>query len=159
MFEPIAAETERVATQVMDAAFKVRGALGPGLLESVYEICLCHELARQNVPFERQLSLPVVYEGTRLDAGLRLDLLVADAVIVELKAVERMSPLYEAQLLTYLKLSGKRLGLLINFNAPVLKDGFKRLVLYLCVVSSCRRGNIKPRKQPQRHNGTTKRGK
>ncbi len=129
MFEPIAAETERVATQVMDAAFKVHRALGPGLLESVYEICLCHELAKQNVPFEKQLSLPVVYDGIRLDAGLRLDLLVADVVIVELKAVERMSPLYEAQLLTYLKLSGKRLGLLINFNAPVLKDGFKRLVL------------------------------
>ena len=90
---------------------------------------MCHELAKQNVPFERQLNLPVVYEGIRLDAGLRLDLLVAEAVIVELKAVERMSPLYEAQLLTYLKLSGKRLGLLINFNSPVLKDGFKRLVL------------------------------
>ena len=129
MFEPIPAETERVAAQVMDAAFKVHRALGPGLLESVYEVCLCHELTRHSVPFERQLGLPVVYEGIRLDAGLRVDLLVADLVIVELKSVERMSPLYEAQLLTYLKLSGKRLGLLINFNAPVLKDGFKRLVL------------------------------
>lgn len=99
------------------------------MLESVYDICLCHELARQNVPFQRQLSLPVLYEGIRLDAGLRLDLLVADAVIVELKAVERTNSLHEAQLLTYLKLSGKRLGLLINFNVPVLKDGFKRLVL------------------------------
>ncbi len=113
----------------MDAAFKVHRALGPGLLESVYEICLCHELASQNVPFQRQLSLPVVYEGIRLDAGLRLDLLVADVVIVEVKSVEKISPLHEAQLLTYLKLSGKRLGLLINFNAPVLKDGFRRLVL------------------------------
>jgi GxxExxY protein len=102
MFEPIAAETERVAARVMDAAFKVHRALGPGLLESAYEICLCHELAKQNIPFEKQFSLPVVEEGIRLDAGLRLELLVAEVVIVELKAVERMSPLYEAQLLTYL---------------------------------------------------------
>lgn len=113
----------------MDAAFKVHRALGPGLLESVYEICLCHELAKQNVPFEKQVSLPVIYEGIRLDAGLRLDLLVAGQVIVELKVVEKMIPLYDAQLLTYLKLSGKRLGLLINFNSPVLKDGLKRLIL------------------------------
>ena len=127
--ESLPPEIERVAKEIVDAAFKVHKALGPGLLESVYEICLCHELAKRNVPFEKQLSLPVMYEGIRLDAGLRLDLLVAEAVIVELKAVERMSPLYEAQLLTYLKLSGKRLGLLINFNSPVLKDGFKRLVL------------------------------
>jgi GxxExxY protein len=129
MFEPIPAETERVATAVMDAAFKVHRALGPGLLESVYEICLCQELARQGIPFERQVNLPVVYEGVRLDAGLRLDLLVANVVIVELKAVEQMIPLYEAQVLSYLKLTGKRLGLLINFNVAVLKDGFKRLVL------------------------------
>ncbi len=129
MFEPIAAETERVASQVMEAAFKVHRALGPGLLESVYEACLCHELDRQSVSFEKQISLPVMYEGVRLDAGLRLDLLVAGLVIVELKAVEKMIPLYEAQLLTYLKLSGKRLGLLINFNTRLLKDGFKRIVL------------------------------
>ncbi len=129
VFEPIADETERVAKLVMDAAFKVHRALGPGLLESVYEICVCHELAKQNVPFERQISLPVLYDGVRLDADLRLDLLVAGIVVVELKAVEKISPLHEAQLLTYLKLSGKRLGLLINFNAPVLKDGFRRLVL------------------------------
>lgn len=128
MFEPIPAETERVVTQVMDGAFKVHRALGPGLLESVYEICLCHELAKQNISFQRQLSLPVVYDNVRLDAGLRLDLLVQDVVIVELKAVEKMNPLYEAQLLTYLKLTGKRIGLLINFNTAVLKDGFKRLV-------------------------------
>jgi GxxExxY protein len=96
----IPAETERFARQVMDAEFKVHRALGPGLLESVYELCLCHELARQNIPFERQLSLPVVYEGLQLDAGLRLDLLVNGAVIVELKAVERTLPLHEAQMLT-----------------------------------------------------------
>lgn len=128
-FEPIAAETERIASIVLDAAFKVHRALGPGLLESVYELCLCHELAKQNVPFERQLALPVLYEGLSIDAGFRLDLLVADFVVVELKAVEKLTPLFEAQLLTYLKLSGKRLGLLINFNTPLLKDGIKRLAL------------------------------
>src|SRR4051794_12133873 len=114
MFDPISPETERIAAQVMDAAFKVHRALGPGLLESVYEICLCHELAKKGIPFERQVSMPVVYDGVRLDAGLRLDLIVAEVVIVELKAVEKICSLYEAQLLTYLKLSGKRLGLLIN---------------------------------------------
>ena len=129
MNSPISAETERVARQVMDSAFKVHRALGPGLLESVYELCLCHELARQGISFERQVCLPVVYEGMRVDAGLRLDLLVAGLVVVELKAVERVIPLYESQLLTYLKLSEKRLGLLINFNVPLLKDGFKRVVL------------------------------
>lgn len=129
MFDPLPEETEQVVTSVMDAAFKVHRTLGPGLLESVYEVCLCHELAKQTISFQRQLSLPVVYEGIRLDAGLRLDLLVEDSVIVELKAVETLKPLFDAQLLTYLKLTGKRIGLLINFNTPVLKDGFKRLRL------------------------------
>ena len=87
------------------------------------------ELTQRRIPFQSQLALPVVYHGVRLEAGLRLDLLVAESVIVELKAVEKMSPLYEAQLLTYLKLSGHRLGLLINFNVPLLKDGIKRIVL------------------------------
>ena len=87
------------------------------------------ELTQRRIPFQSQLALPVVYNGVRLEAGLRLDLLVAESVIVELKAVEKMSPLYEAQLLTYLKLSGHRLGLLINFNVPLLKDGIKRIVL------------------------------
>jgi len=129
MYEPISQEIEQIVTKVMDAAFKVHRALGPGLLESVYEVCLCHELSKQSISFQKQLSLPVFYDGVRLDAGLRLDLLVEDALIVELKAVEKMIPLYEAQLLTYLKLTDKRLGLLINFNVPVLKNGFKRLVL------------------------------
>ena len=128
MFEPIPNEVETIVTKVMDAAFKVHRALGPGLLESVYEVCLCHELAKEKVGFQKQLSLPVIYDGVQLDAGLRLDLLVEDAVIVELKAVEKMLPLYDAQLLTYLKLTDKRIGLLINFNVPVLKDGFRRLI-------------------------------
>ncbi|MGA2066262.1 MAG: GxxExxY protein [Thermoguttaceae bacterium] len=126
---PIPEETERIAKAVIDAAFAVHKTLGPGLLESVYEACLCHELSKRRVPFRSQVALPVVYDGVRLDAGLRLDLIAGEAVIVELKAVEKHNPLFEAQLLTYLKLTGHRLGLLINFNVPLLKDGIKRMVL------------------------------
>jgi GxxExxY protein len=114
---------------VLDAAFEVHRRLGPGLLESVYEVCLCHELAKRRISFQSQVSLPVLYDSIRLDAGLRLDLLVEDQLVVELKAVEKLIPLHEAQLLTYLKLSGKRLGLLLNFNTALLKDGVKRVVL------------------------------
>ncbi len=128
MFEPIPERADRAAREVVDAALQVHRALGPGLLESVYEVCLCHELGKRNVPFERQLSLPVVYDGVRLDAGLRLDVLVAGYVVIELKAVEKLIPLHEAQLLTYLKLTGHRLGLLINFNSPLLKDGLQRII-------------------------------
>jgi GxxExxY protein len=127
-YEPISDEAEWAARQVVDAAVAVHRALGPGLLENVYEVCLCHELAKRDVPFERQVTLPVVYDGVRLDAGLRLDLLVAECIVIELKAVEKLIPLHEAQLLTYLKLTGHRLGLLLNFNSPLLKDGLKRLV-------------------------------
>jgi GxxExxY protein len=127
--KPIPEEVERIAKAVLDAAFAVHKALGPGLLESVYEICLCHELAKRAIPFRSQVALPIIYDGVRLDAGLRLDLVVAECVIVELKAVEKSNPLFEAQLLTYLKLTGHRLGLLLNFNVPLLKDGIKRLVV------------------------------
>jgi GxxExxY protein len=129
MFEPTSEQTEQIAATVLDAAFQVHRALGPGLLESVYEVCLCRELTKRNISFQCQPSLPVIYDGELLEAGLRLDLLVADSVIVELKSVEKMIPLYEAQLLTYLKLSRKRLGLLIKFNVALLKDGIKRLVI------------------------------
>lgn len=122
-------ETNLIAQQIVDAAFAVHSALGPGLLESVYEACLCHELTNRGLSFERQLSLPVIYEGVKLDAGLRLDLLVADQVIVELKAVEMVQEVHKAQLLTYLKLTGHRLGLLINFNVPVIRKGISRLAL------------------------------
>ena len=128
-YSPIPATTEATAKEVIDAAFAVYRALGPGLLESVYETCLCHELGKRDVSFQRQLALPVVYGAVRLDAGLRLDLLVADCVVVELKAVEKHNPLFEAQLLTYLKLTGLRLGLLINFNVPLFKQGLRRVVL------------------------------
>ena len=103
--------------------------MGPGLLESVYEICLCHELKKKRIPFRAQVSLPVKYDGVCLDAGFRLDLVVSESVIVELKAVEKMNPLFKAQLLTYLKLTGLRLGLLINFNVALIRDGIKRVVL------------------------------
>ncbi len=128
-FEPIPPETERVAKVIIEAAFKVHSSLGPGLLESVYEVCLAYELEKRGMKVERQFTLPVVYEEIRLDAGLRLDMVVDQSVIVELKAVEKINPLFEAQLLTYLKLTGKRLGLLVNFNVPLIKDGIKRMVL------------------------------
>ncbi len=122
-------DTERVATQIVDAAFKVHSTLGPGLLESVYETCLVHELEKRDRAVRKQMTLPVLYDELHLDAGLRLDLLVEDRVIVELKAVDRLLPVFEAQVLTYLKLTGKRLGLLINFNVPRIKDGIKRFIV------------------------------
>jgi GxxExxY protein len=128
-FVPVSVEVDEVAGAVVDAAFRVHQVLGPGLLESVYETCLAHELKQRGHKVETQISLPVVYDGIRLDAGLRLDMLIADAVIVEIKSVERMNPVYEAQLLTYLKLTGLRVGLLVNFNVPVIRDGIKRIVL------------------------------
>ena len=123
------AQTELAATQVVDAAFKVHSSLGPGLLESVYETCLVYELEHRGLRVRRQIKIPVVYGDIRLESGLRLDLLVEDSVVVELKAVEKMLPVFEAQLLTYLRLSGKRLGFLINFNVPRIKEGIKRLIL------------------------------
>jgi GxxExxY protein len=126
---PIPAEVELVARRVVDAAYRVHSALGPGLLESVYEACLAHELSKRGVTVCRQVSLPVAYDGVTLDAGLRLDLLVADCLIVELKTVEQLMPIHSAQVLTYLKLTGRRLGLLINFNVPMIKDGIRRIAL------------------------------
>jgi len=121
-------ELEAIATQIVDAAFKVHSTLGPGLLESVYETCLAHELTKRGFKVQRQVVVPLIYDGVKLDAGLRLDLLVEDQIIIELKAVEKMIPIFEAQVLTYLKLSGKRLAFLINFNVPVIKQGIKRFI-------------------------------
>lgn len=117
----------RLTGTTLEAAMAVHTRLGPGLLESVYEVCLCDELARRGVPFERQVSLPVVYDDVRLEAGLRLDVLVDGQVVVELKSVDTLLPIHEAQLQTYLKLSGHRLGLLLNFNVVRLKNGIKRI--------------------------------
>ncbi len=115
--------------QIIGAAIEVHRELGPGLLESVYQTCLARELALRKVPYEQEKSLPVEYKGTLLDCGYRLDFVVADKVIVELKAVDKVHPVHQAQLLTYLKLTGCKVGLLINFNVPILKNGIKRLVL------------------------------
>jgi GxxExxY protein len=122
-------ETDRIAKEVVDAAFKVHFALGPGLLESVYETCLFHKIKKKGLKVEKQVVLPVIFEDIRLEAGLRLDLLVEKKLIVEIKAVEALLPVHEAQILTYLKLSKHKLGLLINFNVPILKKGIKRIVL------------------------------
>jgi GxxExxY protein len=108
---------------------EVHKALGPGLLESVYEECLCHELSLRGIHYARQVELPITYKGLALEAGYRLDVLVDDRVILELKSVELLLPVHEAQLLTYLRLSGKRVGFLINFNVPAVKDGILRRVL------------------------------
>jgi GxxExxY protein len=120
---------DEIASAIVDAAFKVHQALGPGLLESVYEVCLAHELHRRDIAFDRQVSLPIVYEGMKLEAGLRLDLVVERQIIIEIKAVESLLPVHQAQVLTYLKLSGLHLAFLINFNVPLIKQGIKRVVL------------------------------
>ncbi len=113
---------------VIGACIEIHKALGPGLLESAYEECLCHELRLAGIGFERQRPLPVSYKGVKLDCGYRLDLVVENRLLVELKSVEALAPIHEAQVLTYLKLSGLTVGLLINFNVPVLRRGIKRIV-------------------------------
>jgi len=114
--------------EIIGAAIEVHRTLGPGLLESAYEECLCRELDLRRIRFVRQSSLPVEYKGVKLDCGYRLDLLVADVVVVEIKAVDTLLPIHKAQLLTYLKLGGWSIGLLINFNVPVLMSGIRRMV-------------------------------
>ena len=118
-----------ITHQIIGLAMRVHRRLGPGLLESVYEACLCHELRRSETPFERQVRLPVRYDDARLDCGYVADIIVRRAVLLELKSVERLLPLHEAQLLTYLRLTTCRIGLLINFNTVSLTDGVKRCVL------------------------------
>lgn len=128
MHDPVPGHTEMLAATVLDAAFKVHRELGPGLLEAVYERCLCYELRKAGIAFERQISLPIYYDDHAMEAGLQLDVFVEKMFIVELKAVQSILPVHEAQLFTYLKLTNSRLGLLINFNVPLLKDGIKRIV-------------------------------
>jgi GxxExxY protein len=128
-FAPIPQETERLGKILLDAAYRVHTALGPGLLESVYETVLAHEIRKAGLAVATQVALPVRYDGLELESGFRLDLLIERAVIAELKAAENMIPLYEAQLMTYFRLSGIRLGYLINFNVPHLKQGVKRIVI------------------------------
>ncbi len=121
-------EGDPLTEKIIGLAIEVHRGLGPGLLESAYEECLCYELDKAGIAFRRQVPLPVVYKEVKLDCGYRMDVVAANAVILELKTVEKLLPIHTAQLLTYLKLSGLRTGLLLNFNAAVLKDGIKRLV-------------------------------
>lgn len=126
---PFSAATEATAREIVDGAFLVHNELGPGLLESVYEECLCLVLEQKGLEVQRQVEIPILFSGEVLTTRLKLDLFVNQSVVVELKAVEKMQPLYQAQLMTYLKLTGTHLGFLINFNVPRIKEGIKRIVL------------------------------
>jgi GxxExxY protein len=117
-----------ITAQIVDAAMKVHSALGPGLLESAYEGCMLHELRKRGFKVLDQELLPVIYDGVKIDVGYRIDLLVEDCVIIEVKSVDKLAPIHQAQLLTYLKLSGIKVGLLLNFNVMHMKDGIKRMV-------------------------------
>jgi GxxExxY protein len=125
----VAYENDPLTEKIIGFAISIHRDLGPGLLESAYEECLCYEIEQSGLSFRRQSALPIVYKSVRLDCGYRMDIVVENRVIVELKTVERLLPIHEAQMLTYLKLSGIRIGLLLNFNTPVLKDGIRRMLL------------------------------
>jgi len=118
-----------LSNKVIGCAIEVHRALGPGLLESAYQQCLCHELRQNNISFEVEKALPVNYKGCRLDCGYRIDILVENEIILELKSVEKLQPIHEAQILSYMKLAGVKQGFLINFNVTVLKEGLKSFVL------------------------------
>jgi GxxExxY protein len=128
-FEKTSEKEESVAKQVVEAAYAVHKALGPGLLEKIYEVCFCHELTKRGLFYQRQIDIPIEYDGLTFDEGLRLDVLVEGLVICEIKAVDKTNPVWETQLLSYLKLTGKRIGFLINFNVPIVKNGIKRIIL------------------------------
>lgn len=120
-------ELNELTEKIIGCAIKVHRELGPGLLESAYEVCLVHELRKAGLSVEKQVPVPIIYDGIALDACYQLDVVVEDAVILELKSVERIMPIHEAQLLTYLKLTNRKLGLIINFNTQLLKNGIKRM--------------------------------
>ena len=121
-------DSNQLSNKIIGAAIEVHKALGPGLLESAYEECLFQELELRGLHYERQKPLPVVYKGNKLDCGYRLDVVVENAIVLELKSCEKIEPIYEAQILTYLKLSGLHLGLILNFNVSMMRDGIKRVV-------------------------------
>jgi GxxExxY protein len=127
-FLPLTGEEERIGNAIVAAAYKIHKTLGPGLLEKVYEVCFCHILKTEGFSVQRQIDIPIHFEDIQFDEGLRLDVLVNNLVICELKALETVNPVWEAQLLSHLKLTGKRLGFLINFNVPLIKDGIKRMI-------------------------------
>ncbi len=124
--EIISEEIEIIARKIVDSAYSVHKNLGPGLLEKVYEVCLCHELEKRGLTYKRQIDIPIKYDGITFDEGLRLDVLVEDKIICELKAVDQVNPVWEAQIISHLKLTGLKLGFLINFNVPLIKSGIKR---------------------------------
>ena len=126
--KPITVRENWLAGQIVDIAVCIHKVLGPGLLESIYEKCFCYELVKRSIPFERQKTIPLRYEGLIIDEGLRIDILIDKQVVLELKAQEYYHPVWEAQLLSYLKLSNNRLGFILNFNVPVMKEGIKRMV-------------------------------
>jgi GxxExxY protein len=128
-YSPISQDVEIIANKVFNCGLKVHRKLGAGLLESVYEVCLAHEIDQTGLKIERQIQLPVIYDGITFDAGMRLDLWIERRLIVEIKAVESLLPVHQAQLMTYLKLTKNRLGLLINFNVALFKNGVKRVIL------------------------------
>jgi GxxExxY protein len=128
-FKPVDPGVERIARLVVDAAYSVHVNLGPGLLEKVYEICFCHELGKRGLSYQRQVNIPIVYDSLTFEEGLRLDVLVEDSIICELKALENVNPVWDAQILSHLKLTGHRLGFLINFNVPLMKQGIRRFKL------------------------------
>jgi GxxExxY protein len=126
---PIPIELDIIGKKIVDSAYTVHKNLGPGLLEKVYEICFCHELAKRGLKYQRQLDIPVIYDGLIFDEGLRLDVMVENEIICELKAIEIINPLWEAQVLSHLKLTNKRLGYLINFNVANIGEGIRRFVV------------------------------
>jgi GxxExxY protein len=127
-YQPVSTEEERIGKAVVNAAYKVHKAMGPGLLERIYEVCMEHELKKAGFEVKRQVKIPIVYDGLTFQEGLRLDILVNDTVIVELKAVEIVNPVWEAQVISHLKLTQLKLGYLINFNVPIIKQGIRRFV-------------------------------
>ncbi|HEB66175.1 MAG TPA: GxxExxY protein [Chloroflexi bacterium] len=129
MYAPLSEKEENIASSIVQAAYRVHSQLGPGLLENVYEVCFCHELHKMGLQFQRQVVVPVVYDNITFDEGFRLDVLVEELVVCELKAIQQLAPIHEAQLMSYMKLTGKRLGFLINFNVPLIKRGIRRRIL------------------------------
>lgn len=126
---PLSKREEEIGKRIVDCAYKVHCQLGPGLLEKIYEVCLAHELKKSGLKVQRQIDIPVVYDGIEFEEGLRLDLLVEDLVICEIKAVDTVNPVWSAQILSHLRLTNKRLGYLINFNVPLIKNGVKRFIV------------------------------
>ncbi len=129
MNSPLTEKEEKIGKIIVNSAYKVHKELGPGLLEKIYEVCLTHEIEKAGLEVKRQIDLPIMYDNKIFEEGLRLDLLVEDQIICEIKAVEQVNPVWTAQVLSHLKLTNRRLGYLINFNVPTIKEGIKRIIV------------------------------